>query len=66
MEHYRACNYMLSVAEKKIEAMKRAEFAFREVTKFFKVPFARISIQQEALKEYGGLLIWSVTSFSPL
>ena len=55
MEHYRACSHILSLADKKVEATKRAMRAFNEVTKELKVPFVPISIQKEALKEYGGL-----------
>ena len=61
MEHYRACSHKLSVADKKVEATKRAKIAFKEVTKELTVPFAPVSTRNEALKEYGGMLIRSVT-----
>ena len=59
MEHYRACSHILSVADKKVEATKRAKHAFNELIKLskFKLPFVPVSIQKEALEEYGGLLI---------
>ena len=55
MEHYRACGQKLSVADKKVEAIKRAKHAFNEVTKELEVPFVPVSTRKEALKEYGGL-----------
>ena len=33
MEHYLACSHKLSVADKKVEATKRAKNTFSEVTK---------------------------------
>jgi endonuclease V-like protein UPF0215 family len=57
MEHYRACSHNLSVADKKVEATKRAKHAFSEVTKELRVAHAPVSTRKEALKEYGGLLI---------
>ena len=61
MEHYRSCSRQLSVRDKKVEAPKRAKLAFNEVTKHLKVPFAPVTTFREAMKEYGGLLIISVT-----
>ena len=52
--------------DRKVEAINRAERAFSELTKDFKIPFAPVSTQKEAQKEYGGLLIRSVTSLLPL
>ena len=57
LEHYRAAfNLNLSASDRKVEATKQAKLAFCEVIKKLKVPFAPVSIQKEALEEYGGLL----------
>jgi hypothetical protein len=57
MEHYRACGQLLSVTDKKVEAARRAQLAFDNVTRELKVPFVPVSTKKEAMKEYGGLLI---------
>ena len=57
MEHFRACNHISSVTDKKAEATERAKHAFSEVTKALKVPFVPVSTKKAALKEYGGLSI---------
>ena len=66
MEHHRACSQHLPLADKKVEAARRARQAFIEVTKELKVPFVPVSTKIDALKEYGGLLILSATSLFPL
>ena len=65
VEHFRACSHISSPRERKVEAINRAQSAFRNFTKDLKIPFASVSTQKEALKEYGGLLIRSVTSSIP-
>ena len=69
MEHFCACSHISSLPDRKVEARKRALHAFSEVTKDLrkaKVPFVPVSTHEEAQKEYGGLLIISVTSLFPL
>jgi hypothetical protein len=66
MEHIRACSHISSPSLRKMEAIKRAESAFNDFTKGLKVPFAPVSTLKDAQKEYGGLLIRSVTSLFPL
>jgi hypothetical protein len=66
VEHFRSCNHMLSLADRKAEAMDRAKRAFNLFTKGLKVPFAPVSTLKEAQKDYGGLLIRSLTCLFPL
>ena len=66
VEHFRACSHISSLNHRKIEAINRAERAFNDLTKDLKMPFAPVSTQREAQKEYGGLLIRSVTILFPL
>jgi hypothetical protein len=66
VEHFRACNHILSPADRKAEAIDRAKRAFDRFTKELEVPFAPVSTLKEAQKEYGGLLIRSITSLFPL
>ena len=61
VEHFRACNHILSLPDRKSESIDRAEKAFNHITKELKVPFAPVSTLKETRKEYGGLLR-SVTS----
>ena len=49
-----------------MEAKKRAEPAFCEVTKNLNVPFTPASTLKKMQREYGGQLIISVTSLFPL
>jgi hypothetical protein len=66
VEHFRACRHISDLHDRKLEAAKRADMAFNHFTKELKVPFAPVSTLKEALKEYGGLLIRSLTSLFPL
>ena len=66
VEHFIACGHIASLPDKKVEALKRAENVFRDfTTEEVKIPFAPVSTKKEALKEYGGLLVSSVTSSVP-
>ena len=66
VEHFRSCSHISSPPDRKAEAINRAERAFSDFTKGLKVPFAPVSTLKEAQKEYGGLLIRSLTSLFPL
>ena len=56
LEHFRACNHISSLPDRKVEAMNRAERAFKDFTKGLKIPFAPVSTLKEVQKDYGGLL----------
>jgi GTPase len=56
VEHYRASSHISSQPDRKVEATKRAEKAFIEVTKDLQVPFVPVSTK----KTFRGLLIRSV------
>jgi len=62
MEHFLASSHISSRPDRQAEAKKRAEKAFKEVTKDLKVPFVSVSTK----KAYRGPLIGSVTSPVPL
>ena len=62
VEQFRACSHILSPADRKVEAINRAK---RALTNGLKVPFAPVSTLKEAQKDYGGLLIKSVTILFP-
>ena len=62
MEHFMASGHISSRPERQAEAKKRAEKAFKEVTKELKVPFVPVSTK----KAFRGLSICSVTSPVPL
>ena len=57
VEHFRACSHISSLPDRKVEAINRAESAFRDFTKGLEVPFAPVSTLKEAQKDYGGLLL---------
>lgn len=57
MEHFLASGHISSRPDRQAEAKKRAEKAFKEVTKDLKVPFVAVSTK----KAFGGLLIGWVT-----
>jgi hypothetical protein len=60
IEHFRSCKHISSLPDRKVEAKKRAERTFSEVTKELKerkVPFAPVSTLKKTQKEYGGQLI---------
>ena len=59
VEHFRACNHISSLPDRKVEAINRAERAFNDFAKGLEVPFAPVSTLKEAQKDYGGLLIRS-------
>ena len=63
VEHFRACSHISSLPDRKAEAINRAERAFNDFTKGLTVPFAPVSTLKESQKDYGGLLIKSVTQF---
>ena len=65
MEHLRACKNISSTPDRNLEAKKRAQRAFNEVTKELKVPFAPVSTLKKAQKDYGGQLISSLTNLFP-
>jgi hypothetical protein len=65
VEHFRACNHILSLSERKAESIDRAERAFNRFTKGLKFPFVPVSTMKTAQKDYGGLLR-SVNSLLPL
>jgi hypothetical protein len=66
VEHFRACSHISSLPHRRAEAIKHAESAFNDFTKGLEVPFAPVSTLKDAQKEYGGLLIRSVTSLFTL
>ena len=66
LEHYRACSHISSLPDRKVEATSRANRAFVEFTKVLNVPFVPVSTRRQTRKEYGGLLIRSVTNLFPL
>ena len=65
VEQFRACNHILTPADRKVEAINRAKRAFNHFTKGLKIPFAPVSTMKEAQKDYGGLLIKSATILFP-
>jgi hypothetical protein len=58
MEHFLASSHISSRPDRQLEAKKRAEKAFNEVTKGLKVPFVPVSTK----KAFRGLLIGLVPS----
>jgi hypothetical protein len=62
LEHYRACGHISSKSDRKVEAKKRADNAFKEVTKDLQVPFVPVSKDEE----FRGLSVESATSLIPL
>jgi hypothetical protein len=65
VEHHRTCSHISSPSDRLVEAKKRAENSFGEVTEELKkisVPFVPVLTLKKTQKKYGGQLIRSVTS----
>jgi len=60
VEHFRACSHIKSRPDRKTEAKRRAENAFKEVTKDLHFPFDPVSVE----KEYRGTMLLSLTQLT--